>query len=63
MVTLVPEKRQEITTEGGLDITTNFEYLEEVTTTLRASNIVVSFFIDPDIYQIKAAAKLGADYI
>ena len=63
MVTLVPEKRQEITTEGGLDITANYDYLEEVTATLRANNIIVSFFIDPDIYQIKAAAKLGADYV
>jgi pyridoxine 5-phosphate synthase len=63
MVTLVPEKRQEVTTEGGLDINANYDYLEEVTSTLRANNIIVSFFIDPDIYQIKAAAKLGADYV
>jgi len=63
MVTLVPERRQEITTEGGLDITANYDYLEEVTSSLRANNIVVSLFIDPDIYQIKAAAKLGADYV
>ena len=63
MVTLVPERRQEITTEGGLDITANYDYLEEVTSSLRANNIVVSFFIDPDIYQIKSAAKLGADYV
>ncbi len=63
MVTLVPERRQEVTTEGGLDITANFDYLEEITSTLRANNVVVSFFIDPDIYQVKAAAKLGADYV
>jgi len=63
MVTLVPERRQEVTTEGGLDITANYDYLEEVTSSLRANNIVVSFFIDPDIYQIKSAAKLGADYV
>ena len=63
MVTLVPEKRQEITTEGGLDVTANFDLLEEVTSTLRANNIVVSFFIDPDMTQIKAVAKLGADYV
>ena len=63
MVTFVPERRQEITTEGGLDITANYDYLEEVTSSLRANNIVVSFFIDPDIYQIKSAAKLGADYV
>ncbi len=63
MVTLVPERRQEITTEGGLDVTANYDYLEEVVSTLRANNIVVSLFIDPDIYQIKAAAKMSADYV
>jgi pyridoxine 5-phosphate synthase len=63
MVTLIPEKRQEVTTEGGLDIITNATHLEEVITTLRANNVVVSIFIDPDIYQIKAAARLGADYV
>ena len=63
MVTLVPERRQEITTEGGLDVTANFDYLEEFTSTLRANNIVVSFFIDPNLHQIKAVAKLGADYV
>jgi len=63
MVTLVPEKRQEITTEGGLDARANFDFLEEVISNLRANNIVVSLFIDPDIQQVKAAAKLGADYV
>lgn len=63
MVTLVPERRQEITTEGGLDVSNNYDYLDEVVSTLRANNIVVSLFIDPDIYQIKAAAKMGADYV
>lgn len=63
MVTLVPEKRQEITTEGGLDVKTHFDFLEDVVSNLRANNIVVSLFIDPDIQQIKAAAKLGADYV
>ncbi len=63
MVTLVPEKRQEITTEGGLDVRAHFDFLEDVVSNLRANNIVVSIFIDPDIQQIKAAAKLGADYV
>lgn len=63
MATLVPEKRQEITTEGGLDARSNYDFLEEVVSTLRANNIVVSLFIDPNIHQIKAAAKLGADYV
>jgi pyridoxine 5-phosphate synthase len=63
MVTLVPERRQELTTEGGLDVAANATYLEEVISTLRVNNVVVSLFIDPDIYQIKTAARLGADYV
>lgn len=63
MVTLVPERREEITTEGGLDVVSEFEWIEEVVTQLRNHNIVVSLFIDPDIEQIKAAAECKADYI
>jgi len=63
MVTLVPENRMEITTEGGLDVQNQFDQFEEVIATLRANNIIVSLFIDPDIYQIKAAARLRADYV
>lgn len=63
MVTLVPERRQELTTEGGLDVQANFDYLEPKIATLRANGVVVSLFIDPDIYQIKAASRIGADYI
>jgi len=63
MVTLVPERRQELTTEGGLDVVSQVDYLKEVVSRLRASNIVVSLFVDPDIRQIKAAARVGADYV
>lgn len=63
MVTLVPEKRQEVTTEGGLDVQGNFDRLSEVIPSLRNGNILVSLFIDPDIEQIKAAARLQADYV
>ncbi|HDI52469.1 pyridoxine 5'-phosphate synthase [candidate division KSB1 bacterium] len=63
MVTIVPEKRQELTTEGGLDVVAHGDYLQEVISNLRAHNIVVSLFVDPDIHQIKAAAKVGADFI
>ncbi|RMF64794.1 MAG: pyridoxine 5'-phosphate synthase [Calditrichaeota bacterium] len=63
MVTLVPEKREEITTEGGLDVAGNYEWIEEVVRRLRNQNIVVSLFIDPDIQQIKAAARCEADYV
>jgi len=63
MVTLVPERRQELTTEGGIDVVANFEYLEEALTILRANNIVVSLFIAPEISQVKAAARVKADYV
>lgn len=63
MVTLVPEKREEITTEGGLDVVTNFDWMEEVINQLRNHDIVTSLFIDPDIQQIKAAARCGSDYV
>ena len=63
MVTLVPERREELTTEGGLDVVRHFDYLEEVVEMLRQQGIVVSLFIDPEIQQIKSAARLGADYV
>lgn len=63
MVTLVPERREELTTEGGLDVVANQEFIEETISTLRASKIVVSLFIDPVIDQVKAAARVGADYV
>lgn len=63
MVTLVPEKREEVTTEGGLDIVGNYDWIEEVVRRLHGYNIVVSLFIDPDINQIKAAAKCEVDYV
>ena len=63
MVTLVPEKREEVTTEGGLNVVSNIDYLKGVTEKLQEHGIVVSFFIDPDLGQVKASAKAGADYI
>jgi len=63
MVTLVPERREEVTTEGGLDVISNFEYLQEAITILRANNIVVSLFINPEVNQIKAAVRVKADYV
>ncbi|MCH9006501.1 MAG: pyridoxine 5'-phosphate synthase [Calditrichaeota bacterium] len=62
MVTLVPEKREEVTTEGGLDVASNYDWIEEVVRQLRNHNIVVSLFVDPDLEQIKAAARCQADY-
>ena len=63
MCTLVPEKRQELTTEGGLDVRLHMETITEVVDKLQDGGIMVSLFIDPDPDQVKAADKVGADYI
>ncbi len=63
MVTLVPEKRTEVTTEGGLDVINNTDQIHDAVSKLRASNIIVSLFIDPELEQVKASARSGADYI
>lgn len=61
--TLVPEKRAELTTEGGLDVRIHHEALRKVVQKLQEGGIIVSLFVDPDPDQIKAANKVGADYI
>lgn len=63
MCTLVPEKRLELTTEGGLDVRCNMELVRSAVDRLRNDGIPVSLFIDADPDQIKAADKVGADYI
>jgi len=63
MVTLVPEKREEVTTEGGLDVRSGVGRITGVVSTLKGAGIVVSLFIDPDMIQIKEAARIGADYV
>jgi pyridoxine 5-phosphate synthase len=62
-VTLVPEKREEVTTEGGLDLVGNFERLYSVVSRLQGAGIPVSWFIDADPAQIEAAAKTQAEFI
>jgi len=62
-VCLVPEKREEVTTEGGLDVIAAREALAGAIPRLKAAGIMVSLFIDPDRDQIKASADLGADFI
>lgn len=62
-VCIVPEKRQEVTTEGGLDVESQLERAIEFTKPLLEKNIEVSFFIDPDIHQIAAVSKTGAPFI
>ena len=57
---LVPERRQEVTTEGGLDVAGNIDALRPVVAMLTAAGIRVSLFIDPDPAQLHAAADIGA---
>lgn len=62
-VCLVPEKREEVTTEGGLDVIGHFDAVRAATTQLKNAGIRVSLFIDPDEKQIKAAKDCGASVI
>ena len=62
-VTLVPEKREEVTTEGGLDVKKNVKYLKNFVTSLKDSNIEVSAFIDPLSEQINYSKEIGFDFI
>lgn len=63
MVTLVPEKRQELTTEGGLDVRGQQKALKETIRRLHGKRIAVSLFVDPDGEQIQACRDVGADII
>jgi len=62
-VCLVPEKRQELTTEGGLDVAGQKEWLTDICTRLAEAGCRVSLFIDPDEIQIEAAKEVGAPVI
>jgi len=63
LVTLVPEKREELTTEGGLDVASNQGQYEKVVRQLKEKGIEVSFFLDPDPEQIRIAHGIGADIV
>jgi pyridoxine 5-phosphate synthase len=62
-VCLVPERRQELTTEGGLDVVGGFDRVNAAVSRLQAAGIRVSLFIDPDVAQIEAAKAAGAPVI
>jgi len=62
-VCLVPEKRQELTTEGGLDVAGQKKALSATIKSLRAAGVCVSLFVDPDLEQMEAAAESGASYV
>lgn len=60
---IVPEKREELTTEGGLDVVSNYNYLKGYVSKLNSAGVSVSLFIDPDVEQIKASKELGVDKV
>src|SRR5688572_15842784 len=57
VVTLVPERREELTTEGGLDVASGRENISKIVKNLKDGDIVVSLFIDPDMDQVRSAHK------
>jgi len=61
--TLVPERREELTTEGGLDVGGDLEHLRSVTKRLKDARISVSMFIDPEGDQVDASFEVGADAV
>jgi pyridoxine 5-phosphate synthase len=63
IITLVPEKREELTTEGGLEVASRTDALKRYIEPLQKRGIVVSLFIDPDEHQIAASRKTGADWV
>lgn len=62
-VTLVPEKREEITTEGGLDVSKNYNKIAAVTEKFKKEGIRVSYFVEPDLKVVELSHKAGADCI
>lgn len=63
LATIVPEKRMELTTEGGINVIDNISRLKDAISELHNADIEVSLFIEPDINQIDAAAEIGSDFI
>jgi pyridoxine 5-phosphate synthase len=63
ITTLVPEKREELTTEGGLEVALRIDFMKTYIGRLQQGGILVSLFIDPDDNQIAAAKKSGADWV
>jgi len=61
--TLVPERSEELTTEGGLEVGMNVEFLKKIVRLLQDAEIRVSLFVDPDVDQIKACHRIGADAV
>lgn len=62
-VTLVPERREEITTEGGLDVAGMKEFLKDYLRDFKERGIEVSLFVDPELKQVEASSEVGADAV
>ena len=63
LATFVPEKRQELTTEGGLDVIAHQRKIAHAIKTLHRKGIPVSLFVNPDVHQVEAAKACGADFV
>lgn len=63
VVTLVPERREEVTTEGGLDVSSQKDAIRKVVKNLKDGEIAVSLFVDPDLDQIRSSHKCDADRV
>ncbi len=63
IATLVPERRQELTTEGGLNVIEHSDRIQAMVNLLHEGGIRVSLFVDPDLQQIRAAHKANADFV
>ena len=61
--TLVPEKREELTTEGGLEVASRIDFMKAYVGRLQQGGIIVSLFVDPDENQIAASKKAGAEWV
>ena len=62
-ICMVPERREEVTTEGGLDVNLHIDAVKKSIKMLKEAGIIVSLFIDPDVEQVKASSKAGADAV
>jgi pyridoxine 5-phosphate synthase len=63
LVTLVPEKREELTTEGGLDLHVHNDMVSDAVQALQKGGLPVSIFLDPDLDHVKLAHRIGVDFI
>jgi pyridoxine 5-phosphate synthase len=63
IICIVPERRQEVTTEGGLDAASNIPALTETRLRMKAAGVEVSLFIAPDPRQVEASAKIGSQFV